>query len=444
MSKKNSSDPVARFLFVTSTLAVFFIYGVVVGKFHLFPYNFLEQAMTGFKSVFSTLMAKQEWYYSADSKRDVVIIPRANKDNRGLNLVTRIAADKKLAADIIDMDNRTIHHWDIDWFTIWPDVKHIGKEYIPKSRPGTHIHGAVVMENGDLIFNFEHCGLARIDLNGKVVWRLPYQTHHSVHRHSNGNLWVCGQRDITKPTKLFPHRQLPFAEYTILEISPSGDLLEEWSVAELLAKNGYTGLLYMGGLRNFTTEVKGDILHLNDVEPFPDDMKEGFFSPGDILVSLRNINTVFVFNRQNNKIKFISTGRFVRQHDPDFIDGNRFSVLDNNNIAAEQHGHQSRIAIVSAPEGTVETFFRGKEKSPFYTDIAGKHQWLANGNLLITEARKGRAFEINRQGRVVWQYKNYIADDIVGLVEEVQRLPANYDAIFNKLGSGSVNTDSTN
>ena len=45
--------------------------------------------------------------------------------------------------------------------------------------------------------------------------------------------------------------------------------------------------------------------NLNDVEPFPPTMEEGFFRQGDILVSLRNINTVFVFNRHSRKIKLI-------------------------------------------------------------------------------------------------------------------------------------------
>ena len=32
----------------------------------------------------------------------------------------------------------------------------------------------------------------------------------------------------------------------------------------------------------------------------------------------------------------------------------------------------------------------------------GKHQYLPNGNMLITEAVPGRVFEINASGKVVW------------------------------------------
>ena len=214
-----------------------------------------------------------------------------------------------------------------------------------------------------------------------------------------------------------------FYEYTFLEVTPNGQIVQEWSVAQLLQENGLTGLLYLGSLNNESTQLNkmADPLHLNDVEPFPLAMTEGFFKHGDIMISLRNINTVLIFNRQNRKIKFICTGWFIRQHDPDFMDGNTFSVFDNNNMmAAEPH---SRIRIVSAINKSTQVFFEGNTQTPFFSNIMGKHQWLPNGNLLITESRQGRAFEINRQKKVVWEYRNVIDDGLVGLVEDVQRLP---------------------
>ena len=165
-------------------------------------------------------------------------------------------------------------------------------------------------------------------------------------------------------------------------------------------------MLHLGSLKNTALEASGDLLHLNDVEPFPSTMTPGFFGPGDVLVSLRNVNTVFVFNADTRKIKFVTTGRFTRQHDPDFIDGNRFSVFDNMGVQPGAKDRQSRIVIVTAPEQSVEVYYEGTPAHPFYTDIMGRHQWLPNGNLLITETRRGRAFEINRQGEIVWEYLN--------------------------------------
>ncbi len=356
----------------------------------------------------------------------------------GLNLVTRIADELRLSAEIIDMNGQLVHAWDVDWFEIWPEPDHLPEDFIPLSKPGTHIHGAVVLENGDLVFNFEHLGMVRLDRNSNVVWRLPYQTHHSIHIHDDGNLWVCGQRRNSRRNPRFPDRKPPFDEYTILEVSPQGEILQEWSVPEILSKNKPAGLLDF--LPNPGDSKNGsnldDRLHLNDVEPFPTNQAEGFFKKGDILVSLRNINTVFVFNRASEKITYFSIGSFIQQHDPDFIDGNTFSVFDNKTASM---GHfQSRIVIVSAPDNRFSVFFQGNQKVPFYTGILGKHQWLPNANLLITESKNGRAFEINRRGEVVWEYVNYVSPNVVGLVEEVQRLPLEYGSLWSGEGTSNI------
>lgn len=42
----------------------------------------------------------------------------------------------------------------------------------------------------------------------------------------------------------------------------------------------------------------------------------------------------------------------------------------------------------------------------FYTEKMGGCQGLPNQNVLITESGSGRAFEVDREGRVVWEFRN--------------------------------------
>ena len=165
---------------------------------------------------------------------------------------------------------------------------------------------------------------------------------------------------------------------------------------------------------------------MNDVESFPDDMEPGVFKPGDLMISLRNINTVLVFDPDTLKIVYINTGGFVRQHDPDFLDGNRISVFDNNLAASDEANPSSRIVIVDARDNTREIYYQGTLEKPFYTAVMGKHQWLPNGHLLITDSHSGRAFEINSNKEIVWEYYNFIDEDVVAVVEEVQRIPESF------------------
>jgi hypothetical protein len=123
-------------------------------------------------------------------------------------------------------------------------------------------------------------------------------------------------------------------------------------------------------------------------------------------------------------------GEFVRQHDPDFLDGSSISVFDNNNIAPVGSGASSRIAIKSFVDDSTYTYFKGSDAIPFYSPIMGKHQWLPNGNLLITEGANGRAFEIDPNGNIVWEYVNMVNNKYAGIMEEVLRLPEYFNERF--------------
>ena len=416
--------------FIFSSALIVFNIGYFVREHKLFPYQLYQEAAAGWEKISKGNSEQLPWYYIRKTE-PFAEVSSDSKPYPGLTLVTKMGADRQIVAEIIDLEGNTVHEWNLDWFEIWGDAKHLPEQDIPKEKPGTNIHGAIITENGDLIFNFESLGLVRLDRSNKVVWRLPYQTHHSIHPDDSGNLWVSGSKYYTEANSNYPHITPPFYEETLLEVTPEGKIVRELSIGEILRKNGYEGLLYQGSLTNESTRIKGDgsrlgnsdLLHLNDIEPFSAKLGEGFFKQGDIIVSLRNINTVFVFNVESEEIKYISIGQFIRQHDPDFIDGNTFSVFDNNNNGnPDAAQRQSRIAIVSAPDNTVTTYYTGTEDKPFFTNVMGKHQWLPNGNLLLTESKRGRGFEVNKQGEIVWQYVNYVDRDIVGIVSEVQRL----------------------
>ncbi len=426
-SKSGTANRLPKLCFFLSIAFAVFGYGVAVGVYRIFPYKFIELAKAGFDELKVQSGIELPWYYRR-IENDSTPLGSPDRAFPGLNLVTRIATDLELSADIITMDGKPLHRWSIDFHEMWPDPHHLETEVLPRGKPGTHIHGCIATDEGNLVFNFEHLGMLCIDPSGKVIWRLPYKTHHSLHRHDMGNLWVCGQRRRTQADPRFPGRAPPYDEYTILEVSPDkGEILNEWSIADILHLNGRAGLLQLWShALTAPSEVDSlrldDRLHLNDAEPFPSNLEEGFFESGDVIVSLRNINTVFVFNHTDLSIKYLSTGQVIHQHDPDFIDGETFSVFDNI-VATPDGGIQSRIVVVSPRDNQFRVAYQGTKESPFLSPKMGKHQWLPNGNLLITESMRGRAFEVDAAGEVVWEYRNLVGEGIIGLVQEVQRLP---------------------
>ncbi len=347
----------------------------------------------------------QQWHELNVDEDAQLLKPRLNSapamvqssGERGLTLIT--AKDKLLRVEVLDSDASIVQAWSIDWHSLWPNAQHLPATAIPKRQPGTHIHGAVVMPNGDLVFNFEHLGLMRLNACNDVVWRLPYRTHHSIHVNSDGELWVSGQINHAADSTLYPNYNAPFIEPTIIRVSPEGEILEEVSVMKLLVDNELQGLLYLQGTGSFKTITGGDTLHLNDVESY-DSEESGFFELGDVMISLRNVNAVLVFDNKW-QLKAQWTGGFVRQHDPDFIDAHRVSVYDNNHVVADASKGSSRIVIGDFNTGQIDVWFEGTEEQPFYASIMGKHQWLSPDTVLLSEPTGSRVFEVDTAGKIL-------------------------------------------
>jgi hypothetical protein len=392
-----------------------FMGGYVVHRQGYFPAVYIENVAISIKE-----KLKGQWYYknTNDSTRIVINTPEA------LDwpiLLTSIGDNDSLIVKVIKNDGSVIHKWNIEWFDYWDNSDHLHERVAPKERPGTHIHGIHLFDDGSIVFNFEHCGLARVDAYGALIWKLPISSDHSVF-FDGSIIWVCAQRYHDEPMKNYPNFIAPFIEHFVVKISTDGKILDELSVLELMYNHNLEGLLYNTNQANEHTKRNWDVLHLNDVEPFPEGMASGFFSYQDVMISLRNINTIIIYNDSTKIIKDVITGGFVRQHDPDFIDGNHISIFDNYNIGSSNPSRQSRILIKSYLDNQISEYYKGSEDNPFNTNIMGKHQWLENGNLLITESMQGRAFEVNPKKEIVWEYRNVVGGTKLGLLEEATRV----------------------
>jgi hypothetical protein len=420
-----------RFSFYIASVVICLVYGMAAQKYQLFPSPQLHFMVSQARLVVGEISGNNDWYYVDAKDRKLIAAYKPDAVQPGLTMITGLDKDHQLAIKVIDMQGEVVHQWNIDWYEIWPDASHIPEHLVPKGKPGTHIHGSKLMDNGDIVFNFENLGLVRLDACGNTVFKTPYPTHHSINIGNNGDFWLPGQIYQRQALPDYPYYQAPFKDDTVVKIAKDGKVLSSVSIMKILKDNGYEGLMYLSTLKSRELSVTGDVYHLNDVEIFPDHIKEGVFKHGDVMVSLRNINTVFVYDPKTLKIRYLSTGKFVRQHDPDFIDGNTFSVYDNNHIGPAKHGQSSKIVIVSALDDSVTSYLSESDQLPFFSNIMGKHQWLDNGNLLILESMNGRVLEVSPQKQLVWSYNNLIAQTgKVSIMEGSERLAPSFDDAF--------------
>lgn len=417
-----------KLLFVFSLVVLCVGYGMSAVTFELFPYPLSRQAVQALRTLYHNqdqyIQNKPAVLTETKFAQGGVLRYQPDKTQPGATLLTSFYGDTP-GIQLVDLNGTVLHSWAISFQDLWPDPPHL--EEVPDDLR-IHIHGAVLEPNGDVVFNIEYKGLLKVDLEGRLIWRVPYLTHHSVHKDWKGNYWVCGQKYRTSFDPDIPMIERPFLEEFILQVSPDGQILQEISVYKLIYSNAFEGVLLGHGPSDVMLHGK-DLMHLNDIEPLSPEMAAAFplFKAGHVMVSLRNLNMVCVIDPKEQSIVWHQVGPFLRQHDPDFLANGRISIFDNRDDQA--NGTilgGSRIVHLDPQTGQVETVFAGRDTEPFFTGILGKHQYLDNGNLLITEGEKGRVFEVTAKGDIVWEYVNTYDSDHTAWVEQGHRYSYEY------------------
>jgi hypothetical protein len=267
---------------------------------------------------------------------------------------------------LMDMNGREVHRW--------PTAR-------IKSR-------ARLLADGSLLGIALGRGVVEYDWDGAETWRFTADNgfaHHDVIRLANGNTMTLIRPDDD-----------PFDE--VLEIDHAGTVVWRWQSGE--------------SLRPFVpAEAWGnqDLTHMNSVQELPENpwynRGDERFRPGNLLVSARDLDRVFVIDKQTREVTWTFQSGLQKQHEPWMVGpgypGAGRILLFNNRIRSFYADRQSTIEELDPIENRVVWQYRS---AGFHSPTSGVQQHLPNGNVLITSTRGGRTFEVTRAGRVVWEW----------------------------------------
>jgi hypothetical protein len=414
-------------LFAAACALLVYVGGLATAHYELLPYTTIRQAGLAAKDWHANWrsylgIAPTKFLVPAKGEEEGVVVHVPGAPQPGLTLISGILQDGAVGLQLIDLKGSVRHRWPASISTIWPALQHVRGRALPINDWDIEIHG-------DVVFNFQQYGLQRLDPCGEVVWKLPYMTHHSVFVDDDGNLWVPGVRHRAEPVASLPGITPPFQEDMILEVSPDGAILREISVLELFYANELEALLFANGQHRIDTARQDDLLHLNDIEILSMRDAAAFprFEAGDIMISLRNLNLVMVIDPATEAVRWAQTGPWIRQHDPDFLPDGRIMVFDNRRD--DSNGRilgGSRILAIDPGTRKVQTIYEGSDEAPFFSNIKGKQQFLANGDVLIAEAERGRVLEVTPDGRIVWSHIGRFDDDHITKISDAERYSEAY------------------
>ncbi len=420
--RKPLTDRMSLLTFGGSVLLLVFGIGMWIGGHRRFPYSVFLRAYAEYDAL---KQAKKPhnltpvFYRFAGAR-----IVDAAKMAPGVTLVTSSWLGPngyKPAIRLLDAHGKVLHEWPTDPAAIWPESPYHDHVAGTKNKSDNYVHGSYLFDNGDVIFNVEYLTVARMNAKGKILWKLPIRAHHSVERDADGNFWVCSMDwieetpDGARRLKAFPGLKAPVVEDYAVKISGDGKILKSISVTKALYDAGEQSLFWRTGGR-----VTDDILHTNDVQPLLPELAPTYpsFAAGDLMVSARTVHTVMLIDHETGRLKWTTSG-FVKQHDVDFIGDGWIRVFDNRNDGTETGDILGPTRLVGVDTGSQarRRIYPPDLSQPFYTQWGGKVQDLPNGNLLITEARRGHVLEVDPTGRTVWEWVHEATDD--GMVPEV-------------------------
>lgn len=395
--------------FVLALMFFSMLYGVAVGRWHWTPFSFIEGAVAEAKILIDP---QGPLLNSRNYDRRGTRLERPGQRQPGLTFLGsswRGSDDLEPELRLIDRKGTVLHKWRVERTKLFEG----GRRKQPE-RVG--IHGSELLPGGDVVVNQRYVGMARLNSCGEVLWALDEGNHHSISQAEDGSFWTPAVHEAPRATsEQFPDGYpgldgKPVWRERLLHISPDGKILKDINALDLI---------YMSDLKRYLRKapwggkprVAGpptDILHINDVEPLPSSMANEYplFEAGDLVVSVKRLHLVFVFDPEAMEVKWHASEPFIAQHDPDFIGDGWIGVFDNNTDGMERGTllGGSRILALQPHTGSVDVLFPTKHSEPFYTPAQGRWEMLDNGNMLLTETATGRVVEADSTGRTVWEW----------------------------------------
>jgi hypothetical protein len=137
-----------------------------------------------------------------------------------------------------------------------------------------------------------------------------------------------------------------------------------------------------------------DILHLNTVHVVKDKRQARFFpngKVGDLLISMRRVDTIALLDRDTSAIKWHVTGGFKRQHEPIITD--RGTVILFDNLGSNGKNGASRIVEIDIRSRKTVGVYEAQGDDYFESYYRGKVKMLDDHRILVQEDHRHESNE---------------------------------------------------
>jgi outer membrane protein assembly factor BamB len=346
-------------------------------------------------------------YYPDEAYSSYILI--SDHDDRSNHPSAAVRATGEVPDDVrlIDMNGNVVHSW-----TVEPYMN-------KRSR---------LLPNGNLLYAGPDNTIIEYDWDSNVVWRHEgIGSMNDLRILPNGNRLAIAHQPIpdSKQAQVndvgdriapwWEPRQRGSEEHQlgadIYEINADGEVVWEWHAHDHLDLNLFSPLTPLD-----------DWLHANSIAPLPEnkwfDAGDERFRPGNIILNARNINMMYIIDKQTGDVVWEGThhykGGMAHSHEPEMIEkglpGAGNIILFDNSLFPRHRTHTGQTFIIEMNPVTMEIVWKyeteGYANLKFFSKTMGTQKRLPNGNTYIAEDNTGRLFQVKPDGAIVWEYVN--------------------------------------
>ncbi len=236
-------------------------------------------------------------------------------------------------------------------------------------------------------------GMVKIDACGKILWNNEGEFHHVVAPTADGHVWS------------FMGRQTDFDHKLARLSAETGAITRVIDMKDVRQRNPRVSIF------NLQKDVYAlDISHGNDIEELSPTLAPHFpmFRAGDLLISYRTQNLVFVLDPESLQVKWWRIGAWDRQHDADWEADGSMTVFSNN----QANGSSFSDVIGIDPATFATRVLVDGAKLQMKSDFNGYQEVSDYGTRVVTSSTQGMVVEVDTQEKLMLSLiNNYKAAD---------------------------------
>lgn len=298
-------------------------------------------------------------------------------------------------ADLIDMDGRVLRSWKEPDCHQWGHV-----ELTPEG--DLLITGSGADEETDTRDDIlKKTYLMKMTWDGAVAWKVSLPANHDVELTPRRQILTLSQSAWRRIPEINP--DVDVNDHSLVVLSEDGTVIESASLYDLLSTSPEVFSFQKVAVNKKFGGAQVPLEHPNSIEwmHYPHLVgKHPIYALNNVLVSLRNQDSIFVIDWDAKKLIWAwGKGEVSGQHDAQVLENGHILLFDNGLVRKA-----SRAVELDPITRQIVWQYKAPDPGSFFSPARGSVQRLANGNTLISNSDSGEAFEVTREGKVVWRF----------------------------------------